>query len=339
VLAAEGFSEIPDDRIFADLRGTDVLLIFVEAYGRAALDEDSIAETVRPALNAFDQAVNEKGFVSRSAWIESPTFGGQSWLAHSTFVTGLWVDNQRRYESLFVSAKDTLMHDFGRGGWRTVGIMPQITLTWPEGDFFGYHEIYGAADLGYSGPRFDYMTMPDQYTLSAFHARELAPTARPSVMAEIGLISSHLPWTPLPKVVPWEDVKSGEVFFDARHSRAPINWTDSKLMRTHFAKAIVYELETLQSFVTELVNESTVLIIIGDHQPIPVVSGDDVPYDVPVHIIATNPALLDQIEGWQWTPGMVPNEQSPVWRMDVMRRQLLESFTPGAVQATVPIIP
>lgn len=338
-LEAEGYGAISGDTIFSDLRNADVLLIFVEAYGRAALEEDSIAAFVRPTLNAFNETLDEKGYVARSAWIESPTFGGQSWLAHGTFVTGLWIDNQRRYESLFVSERDTLMHDFARGGWRTVGVMPQITFGWPEGEFFGYDKIYTAADLEYAGPRFDYMTMPDQYTLSAFHARELVSTTRSSVMAEIGLISSHLPWTPLPKLVPWEDVKSGEVFFEASHPRAPIDWTDSELMRAHFAKAIVYELETLQSFVAELANDNMLLIVVGDHQPIPVVSGDNAPHDVPIHFIATNPALLSHIEDWQWSPGIMPDESSPVWRMDVMRRELLEAFTPNAVQATVPISP
>ena len=338
-LDVAGYGDIPADKIFADLQGADVLLIFVEAYGRAALDDATIAQSVRPALEAFDNTLREKGYAARSAWMTSPTFGGQSWLAHGSFVTGLWVDNQRRYESLFVSERDTLMHDFSRGGWRTVGVMPQITLEWPEGEFFGYDKIYAAADLEYAGPRFDYMTMPDQYTLSVLHRRELAPLERPPVMAEVALISSHLPWTPMPKVVPWDDIKTGEVFFEERHPRGPINWTDAALMRSHFTDAMIYELQTLESFVGELANDNTLLIIMGDHQPIPIVSGESAPYDVPIHVIATNPALLEEIEAWSWTPGMVPDDQSPVWRMDVMRRHLLESFTPGAPQSTVPVIP
>ena len=54
--------------------------------------------------------------------------------------------------------------------------------------------------------------MPDQYTLSELHRRELAPTDRPPVMAEIDLISSHHPWAPLPRMVPWDEVGDGSVF-------------------------------------------------------------------------------------------------------------------------------
>ena len=31
-------------------------------------------------------------------------------------------------------------------------------------------------------------------------------------MAEIDLVSSHHPWTPLPRMVPWSDVGDGSVF-------------------------------------------------------------------------------------------------------------------------------
>ncbi len=338
-LAAGNYADLPSEHLLTRLDGADVLIIFVEAYGRVAFENSGIAASVRPALQEFDAALAARGFASQSAWITSPTFGGQSWLAHSTFVTGLWVDNQRRYESLFVSDRKTLIHDFARAGWRTFGVMPQIAFPWPEGKYFGYEKIYSAPDMDYSGPRFDYMTMPDQYTLATFHDRELAPNDRPPVMAEFALVSSHLPWTPLPKLVAWEEVKNGEIFFEARHPRASTNLSNSDQMQANYAKAITYELETLRSFVAEVVKENTVVIIIGDHQPVPVVSGNQAAYDVPVHIIAGNPEVFEAITDWQWTAGMIPSNSSPVWRMDVMRHRILESFTPDSAQATVPIGP
>ena len=54
--------------------------------------------------------------------------------------------------------------------------------------------------------------MPDQYTLAAFHRLELARTGARPVMAEIDLVSSHTPWTPLPHLVDWGDVGDGSVF-------------------------------------------------------------------------------------------------------------------------------
>ena len=81
------------------------------------------------------------------------------------------------------------------------------------------------------------------------------------------------------------------------------------------------------------------MIILGDHQPVPVVSGTPLSYDVPVHIISSDPKLLEAIKDWGWTTGMIPTEESPTWRMDVMRKRILESFTSGSNQATVSIDP
>ncbi len=338
-LAALEFQDVSNDVLLKDLRGVDVILVFVEAYGRAAIEEPSIAPSIRASLEQFETTLQAQGFAARSTWMTSPTFGGQSWLAHSTFATGLWVDNQRRYESLFVSERETLFHDFSRAGWRTVGVMPQIIYGWLEGQFYGYDKIYAAADLEYNGPRFDYMTMPDQFTLWALHKRELTDDNRSPIVAEVGLISSHLPWTPLPKVVPWTEIKNGEVFFEARHPRAAIDWTDSEIMRANYTAAIHYELETLESFVANLVKRRTLLIIVGDHQPIPVVSGDGAPHHVPVHLISNDVALIEAVEHWDWTPGMIPGAFSPVWRMDAMRTRLLDSFTPSVSTSSLPVAP
>ena len=44
---------------------------------------------------------------------------------------------------------------------------------------FRDRHVYDSRNVGYRGPRFGYPTMPDQYTLDAFHRLELAPADRP----------------------------------------------------------------------------------------------------------------------------------------------------------------
>jgi hypothetical protein len=208
--------------------------------------------------------------------------------------------------------------------------MPQITLAWPEADFFGYDTIYAAKDLNYEGQSFDYMTMPDQYTLAAFDARELAPKGRRPVMAEIGLVSGHIPWAPLPKLIAWDEVGNGAVFDIARTPTVEVDWLDQAQLKQDYTRAMDYVLRTLMSFLLIEGRENIVMIIVGDHQPAPIVSGQSATHDVPIHIIASNPALLAAIDDWQWTPGMVPTHSSPVWRMDTMRERILSAFTPRA---------
>ena len=153
------------------------------------------------------------GFSSRSAFLTSPTFGGLSWLAHSTLQSGVTVDGQRRYDQLVKSNRLTLTRAFKRAGWRAVGAMPANHRAWPEGStFYHYDQVYDRRNLGYRGPDFGLPPMPDQYTLLALQRRELAKRHRPPLFAEVDLISSHAPWTRIPRLIPWDDVGDGSIF-------------------------------------------------------------------------------------------------------------------------------
>src|SRR5690606_30649532 len=172
---------------------------------------DAFAAAIDAVLAKGETALGAQGFGMRSAWLRSPTVGGLSWLAHATLLSGLWVDSQLRYDSLMQSNWPTLNRLFNNAGWRTVGVMPAITMPWPQSRYFGYDQVYAAKDLGYRDGPLNWSTMPDQYVLSAFQRLERAESHAP-VMAEIALISSHAPWTPIPHLVPWTSVGDGRAF-------------------------------------------------------------------------------------------------------------------------------
>jgi hypothetical protein len=321
-VAADPFRDIPGERLLTRLKGNDVLLIFVEAYGRTAFDAEAPVRQLRES----EAALRAAGYSMRSTWLVSPTFGGASWLAHSTFVTGLAIDDHQRYNTLFVSDYKTLIHDFARAGWRTSAVMPLFTRPWPEGRFFGFDAVYTASNLGYAGPPFGYITMPDQYVLSAFKKRELDVPGRKPVMAEMALNSSHLPWTPRPHFLPWESVGDGSAFATEREGEdVDIDWLAPQKMRNQYELAITYAIKTVFSFAETQVKEPALIIILGDHQPVSLVSGTGASHDVPVHILARDPALLDSFTGW--TDGLVPDAQSPVWKMEAMRGHILKAFS------------
>jgi hypothetical protein len=68
------------------------------------------------------------------------------------------------------------------------------------------------------------------------------------------------------------------------------------------------------------------VVFLGDHQPASIVSGDRAGHDVPVTVVARDPAVLDRIAGWRWQPGLRPAADSPVWRMDAFRDRFLSAF-------------
>ena len=75
-------------------------------------------------------------------------------------------------------------------------------------------------------------------------------------------------------------------------------------------------------------DKDLVLVVLGDHQPASVITGDDPNRDVPISIIARDPAVFSQISGWGWQDGLHPDPQAPVWRMDTFRDRFLAAFGP-----------
>ncbi|WP_054762578.1 hypothetical protein [Methylomonas koyamae] len=147
-------------------------------------------------------------------------------------------------------------------------------------------------------------------------------------MAEMALISSHAPWTPLPRLVDWQDVGDGSIFNQAREGDTPeAVWQSTERIREQYRKSIEYVLETLVSFVKTYGDDKLVLLVVGDHQPASFVSHDSASHDVPVHLIARDPEVIKAIDGWQWTPGLIPDAQAPVWRMDELRDRLIRAYS------------
>lgn len=322
--------------LLADLRGKDVLLVFVESYGRVAVHGSSFAPGVDAALKAGTRTLQAAGFSSRSAFLKSPTFGGISWLAHSTMEAGVWVNSQQRYNQLLASDRTTLASAFKRAGWRTVSDVPANTRSWPQGAlFYRFDQFYNALNVGYRGPKFSYATMPDQYTLEALRRLELAKANRPPIMAEIDLVSSHDPWTPLPHLVPWSDVGDGSVFdaMPAQGESPTVVFKDPRKVRALYGQSIEYSMNSLFSFVATYPDPNLVLIVLGDHQPWKLVSGESPGHDVPISIIAHDPAVLNRITGWDWQEGMLPGTDAPVWPMSAFRDRFLTAFSQTCVPA------
>jgi phosphatidylglycerophosphate synthase len=320
-IAADPKAGVPPDRLLGGLRGKDVLVVFVESYGRVALEGTSFAPGVEAVVDAGTRQLAAAGWSSRSAFLTSPTFGAGSWLAHSTLQSGLWVDSQRRYDQLLGADRLTLTSAFGGAGWRTVFDVPADTRDWPEGQaYYGFDQGYDSRDVGYRGPKLGYAPVPDQYTLAEFQRRELDPPGRKPVMAEIDLVSSHHPWAPPPARVPWDRVGDGSTLV-----APPV--TDHPDVPTLYGRSVEYTMSTLVSWLRSQPDPDLVLLVLGDHQPHSYVTGPHPGHDVPVSLIARDPKVLDRIDGWGWQPGLHPRPDAPVWRMDVVRDRFLSAFS------------
>ncbi|WP_246004958.1 CDP-alcohol phosphatidyltransferase family protein [Nocardioides marmorisolisilvae] len=318
--------------LVAGLAGKDVLVVFVESYGRVAVQGTSYSKGINQVLATGTHQLNQAGYTIRSSFLTSPTFGAGSWLAHSSFESGLWVNSQRRYRQLLGADRVTLTSLFGAAGWHTVFDVPADTQDWTQGqDYYKFQQYYDSRNVGYRGPKFGYAPIPDQYTLSTFRKLQLAPGLdhghRKPVFAEIDLVSSHHPWTPLPTMIPWSQVGNGSGY-DAMPQRPTLAqvFSDPARVQTMYGKSIEYTWQALTGFLTTYPDPNLVVIALGDHQPHGYVSGPHPGHDVPISVIAQDPKVIQRIAGWNWQPQLQPTPDAAVWRMDTFRDRFLDAF-------------
>jgi hypothetical protein len=327
--APDPYAAMPAGQLMSRLHGKDVLLVFVESYGRVAVQDTWFAPPTDELLRSDSAQLRAAGYTARSAFLKSPTFGGISWLAHSTLQSGLWVDTTGRYGELIDSSRFTLSAAFHKAGWRTVSDVPSDVNPWPEGKrFYGYDQLYDAHNVGYRGPKFSYERVPDQYTLAQFQRNELQPGHAP-VMAEIDLVSSHTPWAPLPRMVPWSAVGDGSVYDPMpKQGASPTTvWKSSHAVQGSYAQSIRYSITAMVSWIERLHDPNLVVVMLGDHQPATIVSGDNPGHDVPISIIAADPSVFAPIASWNWQDGLLPDPSAPVWHMDQFRDRFFDAYS------------
>jgi hypothetical protein len=329
-IAIDAYRDTPGERLLSGLRGHDVIVVFVESYGRDAIESPDLARQVDELLDAGNRRLAAAGFAARSGFLTSPTVGGSSWLAHATLQSGLRIDSQQRYVDFTRSDRFTLVTAFERAGWRTVLVAPANTEDWPEGRVYGYDMVYDAGAIGYQGPQYAFSSVPDQFTLASFQQLERQPGHAP-VMAQIDLLSSHAPWAPVPPLVDWDEIGNGSGYPppDTGAGDSPRWWRkDVATLRADYLRSIEYSLRSVVSYVERYADHDTVLLVLGDHQPSPVIIGPNASRDVPISVVARDPAVLDRITGWDWQPGLNPDPDAPVWPMDAFRDRFLAAYGP-----------
>jgi hypothetical protein len=294
------------------LGAADVVVQFVESYGATAFDTPSIDAVVAPGRAELAAAVAATGRRVVSAFAESPTFGGGSWLAHSSFMSGIEVRDASTYDLLLTQQRTTLPSLFTALGYRSVALMPGLKNAWPEGRFYRFANIYGATALDYNGPEFGWWRIPDQYALARFAEIEMAPADRAPLFVFFPTISTHMPFRPVPPYQPdWTRVLSSEPFsadVEARLAQSP-EWTN---LQPAYAEALAYTFTYVSGFLRDHADEKLVWIMLGDHQPAASVTGPGARWDVPVHVITDNDRIITALLAAGFAEGLMPANPVPV---------------------------
>jgi hypothetical protein len=319
------------------LSGSDVLVVFLESYGSVTYDRPEFERLLRPARERLAGALKDTGRSAASAFVTSPTFGGESVLAHLTLLSGIEVRDSTRYALLMTQNRPTLVSAFKSAGYRAVAVMPGMKLDWPEGAFYGFDDVYGATKLHYGGPEFGWFGIPDQYALAALDARELQRQPRKPLFLFFPTVSTHLPFRPIPPLQPdWRRMLSPEPYDGAslQHALAQrVDWTD---MGTSYVGSVQYFFDVLASYLRQRANEDLVLIVLGDHQPAANVSGEGAPWDVPVHIISKRADIVEALQRRGFRSGLAPTRPA-VGQMNELAPWLLDAFGRADGQSVPPL--
>jgi hypothetical protein len=307
------------------LGGADVVLHFVESYGATAFDVPEIAAVVEPGRTELAAALEASGRDVVSAFVTSPTFGGTSWLAHSSFMTGLDIRSNGVYNLLLTQNRATLAKRFKDLGYRAIALMPGLRTEWPEGAFYGFDRIYGARALAYQGPEFGWWRVPDQFALARLATLEMSAPQAP-VLVFFATISTHMPFNPVPPYQPdWQRVLSADPFDKDHLEAASMGLGDWTNLRPAYAATLAYTFTYVAGFLRSRADTDLVWIMLGDHQPAANVTGEGARWDVPVHIITGDRTIAAALIGHGFRPGLTPAPTSigPMHELPVL---LLEAF-------------
>ncbi|MBL8669701.1 MAG: hypothetical protein JNK11_03540 [Alphaproteobacteria bacterium] len=289
------------------LAGHDVFVVVVESYGAGALADPDVAPAARALRDAAAARASTLDLASRSGYLQSPTFGGRSWLAHASLLGGVMLLEEIAYHAFAASGMDDLPALLRRTGHAIAQVSPGLRKV--EQPASGLR-ILGADDLAYDGPRFGWFGIPDAYTLGWARDRlrpalGVAPGTR--VFAEIVLVSSHAPYAPAPPALPkgaaWSDAEAWRAAARAADSFAAPDWSQPQRL---YAKALAPALGPALDFAVEAAAGGALVLVVGDHQP-PAYTSPHLHGDAVIaHAFARDPALLAAFDALGFRRGTVP---------------------------------
>jgi hypothetical protein len=290
----------------AGLGGADLLLFFLESYGATAFDNPAYADRLRERRDALASTIASSGRHVVSAFVRSPTFGGGSWLAHASLLSGLDLGDPGLYQLLMTTRRPTLVGHLQAHGYHATGLVPGIRSEWAESAFYGFDTLLDSRGLDYAGPEFGFWRIPDQFALWRFKYALRDAADQPQFLF-FPTVNTHLPFTPLPPYqADWSRLGTPTPFDTDLLGEAltkRIDWLD---LAPAYLESIAYTYEWLEGFLRLPKVRDSMMILVGDHQPAASVTGRDASWDVPVHLVTESAEMAARFVALGFREGIEP---------------------------------
>lgn len=319
-------------------RKPNLYLIFVESYGSVLYQRPDYKIGYELLLNKVQKQLTDGGWSMASTLSESPTWGGGSWLAYSSALSGLRIETHPQFLALLnkyqIDAYPNLGNYLKQQGYHYFHLS-SLASEMPAGDwlkqerFFGVDHWFRFEELQFEGPMYGWgPAPPDQYVLHYTHDLLIKNADKPFVLFFITQ-NSHYPFAPIPSLVEdWRTLKNDE---PSPPGIDPEGIPHDQ-RRRNYADAIQYELEMLSEFVLTAGDENDLFVFIGDHQP-PRVSRREDGFATPVHIVSRDPQLIASLQEYGFTPGLRVADLTPTMKHEglysLLVRTLLYNYGAG----------
>jgi hypothetical protein len=310
----------------------NVFLIVIESYGRIVLDEiNNAGNNYKNRIPIEEDLLNKAGFNSVSGLAKSPVAGAGSWIAYSSFLFGINMENQMLFDSYFSSEQ---MHGYNhifrflkKNGYKNYRVnavgkgFDGIAVPWDAyTKFYGVDEWIHFKDMNYKGQMYGFgPAPPDQYILHKSLENIKEQNVHPFSFFLLTQ-NSHSPFYSLPKYEDdWRDCDMVPEKVDEKGAK----FISIPRLDNYF-KAIDYELQSVLRFIKNQ-DGNNIFIIFGDHQP-PVFDEAKKGNETPVHIIAKDQAFLDEWKKQGFTDGLMPDTKGTIFNFEGMLSLFTRAF-------------
>lgn len=265
----------------------NVIVISVESLGQILFEKKDLYPKIAPLLKEFNDRLLLNDFKTAASYTESPIFSGGSWMAFSSFLCGMKIENELEYETIFKDPKNdnlqTLPSFLRSNNYKNYCLNSIVNSKRDKIDWKTLSKIFATENfinhdqLNYTGKLLKFMTLkaiPDEYTLN--YAYNKIKNSAPYFMF-FSSLNSHAQWhSPLKSEKNWKDYNT----LDFKTTKNDKTFSEDK-----YLKAAKYQYDYLTKFIAENADENTIFVLFGDHQP-PKITTKEMGKNTPLYIIS-----------------------------------------------------
>jgi len=289
------------------IQDKDIHFFVIESYGSTLYSKEEYRDVILPLYRELEQAMGEDRWEIRSGLVRSPAFGGRSWLADASLLTGIQLENQALFDRTISQGTPAYFLGFiNQRGYRRTYAAPgtyEAPQDWKQA--YPFENYLLRYDFLYQGPFLSFGAMSDQFFLDFVGRNILKPEEKDFVLYL--MVSSHVPFEVIPQYKEdWDFARGGKEYQDGYVDYFSNNWLGGNELAQGYLAGIEYSLRTIFGYMERHLNNDGFILIIGDHQPRKPVSVPQAGYLVPFHILYPKDLPLVIPSHWELSSSLLP---------------------------------